>query len=162
MILDNLNTHLGAKVRHAIEAQGCQLLFLPSYSPDLSPIEEAFSPPQSRVTPGGSTDPGSLTRGDRASSSHDHEARCSGLVYALRLSPKTNRQPAWEGLSTGPRHACERATTGTGLNWGGLSPGRTLPMQGQVRRQPGRGPDPPVCGTAHEEWPGSVCAPSQT
>ncbi len=43
VILDNLNTHTGDKVRQAIEAQGCQLLFLPSYSPDLSPIEEAFS-----------------------------------------------------------------------------------------------------------------------
>ena len=43
VILDNLNTHTGAKVRQAIEARGCQLLFLPSYSPDFSPIEEAFS-----------------------------------------------------------------------------------------------------------------------
>lgn len=43
VILDNLNTHVGEKVRQAIEARGCQLLFLPSYSPDLSPIEEAFS-----------------------------------------------------------------------------------------------------------------------
>jgi len=43
VILDNLNTHTGDKVRQAIEARGCQLLFLPSYSPDLSPIEEAFS-----------------------------------------------------------------------------------------------------------------------
>ena len=43
VILDNLNTHTGEKVRRAIEARGCQLLFLPSYSPDLSPIEEAFS-----------------------------------------------------------------------------------------------------------------------
>ncbi len=43
VILDNLSTHLGEKVRHAIEARGCQLLFLPSYSPDLSPREEAFS-----------------------------------------------------------------------------------------------------------------------
>lgn len=43
VILDNLHTHTGAKVRQAIEARGCQLLFLPSYSPDLSPIEEAFS-----------------------------------------------------------------------------------------------------------------------
>src|SRR5215469_15955191 len=43
VIVDNLSTHLGEKVRQAIEAQGCQLLFLPSYSPDLSPIEEAFS-----------------------------------------------------------------------------------------------------------------------
>lgn len=43
MILDHLSTHTGEKVRQAIEARGCQLLFLPSYSPDLSPIEEAFS-----------------------------------------------------------------------------------------------------------------------
>ena len=43
VILDNLSTHMGEKVRRAIEARGCQLLFLPSYSPDLSPIEEAFS-----------------------------------------------------------------------------------------------------------------------
>lgn len=37
------NTHTGEKVQQAIEARGCQLLFLPSYSPDLSPIEEVFS-----------------------------------------------------------------------------------------------------------------------
>ncbi len=43
VILDNLSTHTGENVRRAIEARGCQLLFLPSYSPDLSPIEEAFS-----------------------------------------------------------------------------------------------------------------------
>lgn len=43
VILDNLHTHTGDKVRQAIEARGCQLLFLPSYSLDLSPIEEAFS-----------------------------------------------------------------------------------------------------------------------
>src|ERR1051326_7176755 len=43
VVMDNLSTHTGAKVRQAIEARGCQLLFLPSYSPDLSPIEDAFS-----------------------------------------------------------------------------------------------------------------------
>src|SRR5258708_3037120 len=43
VILDNLNTHTGDKVRQVIEARGCRLLFLPSYSPDFSPIEEAFS-----------------------------------------------------------------------------------------------------------------------
>ena len=31
------------RVRQEIEAKGCHLLFLPSYSPDLSPIEQAFS-----------------------------------------------------------------------------------------------------------------------
>jgi transposase len=43
VIMDNLSIHKGQKVRQAIEAQGCQLLFLPAYSPDFSPIEEAFS-----------------------------------------------------------------------------------------------------------------------
>ncbi len=43
VIMDNLQAHKSARVRLAIEAEGCQLLFLPSYSPDLSPIEEAFS-----------------------------------------------------------------------------------------------------------------------
>ncbi len=43
VIMDNLKIHKGQKVRQAIEARECQLLFLPAYSPDLSPIEEAFS-----------------------------------------------------------------------------------------------------------------------
>lgn len=43
VVLDNLSTHTGEKVRQALQARGCRLLFLPAYSPDLSPIEEAFS-----------------------------------------------------------------------------------------------------------------------
>jgi len=43
VMMDNLSIHKGDKVRQLIEARGCQLLFLPAYSPDLSPIEEAFS-----------------------------------------------------------------------------------------------------------------------
>lgn len=43
VVLDNLNIHHGERVRDAIEAKGCHLVFLPSYSPDLSPIEQAFS-----------------------------------------------------------------------------------------------------------------------
>ena len=43
VILDNLSIHLGPRVKQAIEARGCHLLFLPAYSPDFSPIEEAFS-----------------------------------------------------------------------------------------------------------------------
>lgn len=43
VILDRLNVHKNQQVRKAIEAKGCTLLFLPSYSPDLNPIELAFS-----------------------------------------------------------------------------------------------------------------------
>ena len=43
VILDHLSIHLGPRVKQAIEVRGCRLLFLPAYSPDFSPIEEAFS-----------------------------------------------------------------------------------------------------------------------
>ncbi len=43
VVMDHLSAHTGPKVRQAIQAKGCHLLFLPSYSPDLSPIEGAFS-----------------------------------------------------------------------------------------------------------------------
>src|SRR5579859_1841056 len=39
VVMDNLSIHQGVRVRQAIEARGCQLLFLPAYSPDFSPIE---------------------------------------------------------------------------------------------------------------------------
>ncbi len=43
IVLDNLSVHTGEQVRQVIEARGCQVLFLPAYSPDFTPIEEAFS-----------------------------------------------------------------------------------------------------------------------
>jgi transposase len=43
VIMDNLSIHKGQKVRQLLEARECQVLFLPAYSPDFSPIEEAFS-----------------------------------------------------------------------------------------------------------------------
>src|SRR5262249_3969591 len=43
VIIDNLPAHKVAGVREAIEATGATLLYLPSYSPDLNPIEPAFS-----------------------------------------------------------------------------------------------------------------------
>jgi transposase len=43
VVLDNLSSHKGGRVRELVESRGCELLFLPPYSPDLNPIEEAFS-----------------------------------------------------------------------------------------------------------------------
>lgn len=43
VVLDNLNVHLGPLVSAAIAACGCTLAFLPAYSPDLMPIEGAYS-----------------------------------------------------------------------------------------------------------------------
>jgi transposase len=43
VIMDNLSSHKVAGVRQAIEAAGATLLYLPPYSPDLNPIEQAFA-----------------------------------------------------------------------------------------------------------------------
>ena len=43
VIMDNLGSHKGPAVRAAIEAAGARLLYLPPYSPDFNPIENAFS-----------------------------------------------------------------------------------------------------------------------
>ena len=43
VVLDGLGAHRTEKVEELIEGRGADLVFLPSYSPDLNPIEEAFS-----------------------------------------------------------------------------------------------------------------------
>ena len=41
--MDNLSAHKGGRVKEIVEASGCELLYLPPYSPDFNPIEQAFS-----------------------------------------------------------------------------------------------------------------------
>ena len=41
--MDNLSAHKGERVRALLEERGAELLYLPPYSPDLNPIEEAFA-----------------------------------------------------------------------------------------------------------------------
>jgi transposase len=43
VVMDNLGAHRPGRVRELIEARGAELVFVPSYSPDLNPIEQAFS-----------------------------------------------------------------------------------------------------------------------
>ena len=43
VVADNLSSHKGPWVRELVEARGCELLYLPAYSPDLNPIEQAFA-----------------------------------------------------------------------------------------------------------------------
>jgi transposase len=49
VVMDNLQQHRGRRTRESIEARGAELWFLPSYSPDLNPIEEAFSKLKARL-----------------------------------------------------------------------------------------------------------------
>lgn len=41
--MDNFTVHHNGKVRELIEAAGCELLYLPTYSPDFNPIEHLFA-----------------------------------------------------------------------------------------------------------------------
>jgi len=41
--MDNLTAHKGDRVSELIEERGCELLYLPPYSPDFNPIEKAFA-----------------------------------------------------------------------------------------------------------------------
>lgn len=43
VVMDNLSSHKGEEVREIVHAAGATLLYLPPYSPDLNPIEQAFS-----------------------------------------------------------------------------------------------------------------------
>jgi transposase len=43
VVMDNLGAHRPKRIRELIEQQGCELLYLPAYSPDYNPIEEAFA-----------------------------------------------------------------------------------------------------------------------
>lgn len=88
VVMDNVRTLQGARVRQAIEARGCRLWYLPSYSPDFSPIEQAFSRLKACLRRIGARC--SLTRGTStggcSSFRNDYGSGCSWLVYPLRLS----------------------------------------------------------------------------
>ena len=43
VVMDNLSAHKGERIRELIEGRGCDLIYLPPYSPDFNPIEQAFS-----------------------------------------------------------------------------------------------------------------------
>jgi hypothetical protein len=43
VVMDNLGAHKPKRVTELIEDKGCELIYLPPYSPDFNPIEEAFS-----------------------------------------------------------------------------------------------------------------------
>ncbi len=43
VVMDNLSSHKGPRVEHLIKAAGAELRYLPPYSPDINPIEKAYS-----------------------------------------------------------------------------------------------------------------------
>lgn len=85
VVMDNLSGHKGPRVRALVEAAGAQLLFLPPYSPDFSPIEPAFAKLKQLPPLGGAPDRrGALVRDAVAARPH-HRRRRRRLLPPLRL-----------------------------------------------------------------------------
>lgn len=72
LVLDNASIHRGGAIRELIEAAGCSLLHLPPYSPDLNPIEPAWSWIKHRV---------------RTEAPRDDRHRQSAIQEAVRQLP---------------------------------------------------------------------------
>ncbi|MEM9245691.1 MAG: transposase [Cyanobacteria bacterium P01_F01_bin.153] len=49
LVLDNASFHKGDRIREVVHAAGCELIYLPPYSPDLNPIEQCWSWVKARV-----------------------------------------------------------------------------------------------------------------
>lgn len=77
VILDNLSAHKSATARAAIEAVGCEVRFLPAYSPDFNPIELAFA---------------KIKSGLRAAAARDADALHTATAQAIdRITPADAR-----------------------------------------------------------------------
>ena len=87
-VLDDLSAHKGDRVRELVEERGAELLFLPSYSPDFSPIEEAFSKLKSSLRREKARTKGALLeamgRASDAVTSEDARGWFGHCGYALR------------------------------------------------------------------------------
>ncbi len=86
VVMDNLQAHKSVRVKQAIEAKGCQLLFLPGYSSDLSPIEEAFSKLKTALRRAGAR------TGEALEEAIAQGSGCAGMVSALRVSTSRSRK----------------------------------------------------------------------
>ena len=92
VVMDNLTAHKGERVRELIEERGCQLVFLPPYSPDFNFIEQAFSKLKGLLYAGPKPAP----------------ARRSSRPWERRCPPSAPRTP-WASsatVATGPRPNC--------------------------------------------------------
>ena len=90
VFMDNLRTHKIDGVRQAVEAVGAKVRYLPAYSPDLNPIEMAFSKLKTALREGGRSHRDNADEADRQSSSrhlHPSSARTTFDMPDTRNDP---------------------------------------------------------------------------
>ena len=92
VIMDNLGSHKGAAVYEAIEAAGSRLRFLPPYSPDFNPIENAFAKLKALLRKAAAR-----TR-DTSGSRSARRSKPSPQANAATTSPPQDTNPSDENL----------------------------------------------------------------
>jgi DDE superfamily endonuclease len=85
VVMDNLGAHRPKRIRELIEQRGCELVYLPSYSPDYNPIRRGVCQDQEPATQGPSQDQRGFGRGDSSGALCDRCPRRSGLLRACRI-----------------------------------------------------------------------------
>jgi transposase len=80
VVMDNLGAHRPTRIRELIEERDCELIYLPPYSPDLNPIEEALSKIKHLLRKTGAHQGGS----DRGAGSSIGSRKCPGCARVLR------------------------------------------------------------------------------
>lgn len=85
VVMDNLSSHKGPRVRAMIEAAGAKAVYLPPYSPDLNPIEMVFAKIKQLAAEPGVPDAGRPLGGDAERARPGHPRRRRQLLPTLRL-----------------------------------------------------------------------------
>jgi hypothetical protein len=88
VVMDNLGSHEGAGVRAAVEAAGASLLYLPPYSPDFNPVENAFFEAKNPVAQGGRANARQSLEQDRRHHPALLTSRMRKLLQSRRLRPR--------------------------------------------------------------------------
>ena len=84
VVMDNLGAHRPKRIRELIEGRGCELVYLPPYSPDYNPIEEAFED-QEPTSQGRCQEQRDSGRSDSGGAICGQRRRCQGLLRSRRL-----------------------------------------------------------------------------
>ena len=85
VVLDNLSAHKSTHVAEMITKCGCELWPLPAYSPDFSPIEEAFSKVKNGLRRAKARTAEALLDALADGFGHNHSGRCTWLLHTLWL-----------------------------------------------------------------------------
>src|SRR4051794_12805835 len=105
VVVDNVGAHKPERIRALFAAAGCRLLFLPAYSPDLSPVEEAFSKIKTLVKAAAARTRAALDAAIAvALAAVTAEDAAGWFVHAGYLTPEPpeNRCQKWDRLTVGP------------------------------------------------------------